>query len=486
MRRLVIGAAVAALTGLLPCRVAAQPKDPEPKDGRVTIPLTVSPTAPPKPLGRLFLYPDYRDSQPGSRVQGLLRTFMEQDNFFANKENVEKREKWREMPLADLPADMREQAGIKVGIAYTDRPYTAFLGIADKAARYTRIEWNEWFDVRHDGVYMLLPEVQKLRVLAHAIILRMRGEVKAGEFHRAAESAKTLFGMAEAFEHHPTLIAGLVGMAIKTQTLAVVEEMVQQPGCPNLYWALTDLPSPIASLRTGLGGERVFLTAQFEPVLKADRSLTEEELNKYIKYADDIVRLEGGESGDKKPASVRERYRAVTADPAKLTAARKRLVEFGTPQELAERMPPLQVALTDDLQQYDVQRDELFKWVHLPYWQFMAGFTRANDDLKREQIHNVFGPTLLPAVGKVRAVVARLDQRVALLRAAEAVRLYAHTHNGELPTSLDAAGVPAPTDPVSGKPFSYEVKDGAATIHGENPTPGNAIPTRYYEIRIRK
>ncbi|MFO0848723.1 MAG: hypothetical protein U0871_09235 [Gemmataceae bacterium] len=480
MRRLVLGAAVAALTGLLPDRAAAQPRDPQPNDGTVTIPLTVSPAALPKPLTRLYLYPDYRDSQPGNRVQGLLRTFMEQDNFFANKENVEKREKWREMPLADLPSDMREQAGIKVGIAYDDRPYTAFLGIADKAARFTRIEWNEWFDLRHDGVYMLLPEVQKLRALASAIVLRMRGEVKAGEFHRAVESAKTLFGMAQALEQHPTLIAGLVGGAIATMTLNVLEEMVQQPGCPNLYWALTDLPSPLLSLRTGLGGERVFLTAQFEPVLKADRPLTEPELARYLKYAEDITKFE-----EQKGPTPRQRYEAVARDPAKLAAARKRLIEFGTPKELAESMPPLQAALTDDIQQYDVQRDELFKWANLPYWEFTAGFKRSEADLKNSA-HYVLGPTLLPAIGKVRAVVARLDQRVALLRAAEAVRLYAHSHNGELPPSLGAVGVPVPTDPVSGKSFTYEVKGGVVTVHGENPVAGSPAHARRYEIRIRK
>lgn len=486
MRRQLIGAAAAALTVLLPCRVAAQPHDPEPKDGKVTIPLTVTPTALPKPLGRMNLYPDYSDSQPGNRVQGLLRTFAEQNNFFANKENIDKREKWLQMPLADLPADVREQAGVKTGIAYADPPYTVFLGIADRAARFNRIEWNEWFDVRKDGIYMLLPEVQKFRDLARAIVLRMRGEVKAGEFHRAAESAKTLFGMAQALEQHPTLIAELVGLAIANQALAVMEEMIQQPGCPNLYWSLTDLPAPILSIRPGLGGERVLSNAPFEGILKADRPLTEEELTKHVKYIDDILRTEGNEGGVKKRVSVRARYQAVANDPAKLAAARTRVVEFGVPKELAERMPPLQVVLTDDLQQMDVQRDELFKGVSLPYWQFLPRYHRADEEMKKQKTDYILGPALLPAVGKVVGVVARTDQRVAVLRTVEAIRLYAHTHNGELPPSLDAAGVPAPADPVSGKPFNYEVRDGVATVHGENPTPGTAAHTRWYEIRLRK
>jgi hypothetical protein len=269
-------------------------------------------------------------------------------------------------------------------------------------------------------------------------------------------------------------------MAIQTLTLNVVEEMIQQPGCPNLYWALTDLPTPIMSLRTGLGGERVLLTAQFEPLLKADRPLTQPELAKYLKYADDITQFE-----QVKGPTPRQRYEAVARDPARLAAARNRLIEYGTPKELADKMPPLQVALTDDVQQYDVQRDELFKWVNLPYWQFTAGYKQSEADLK-ERTHSVLGPTLLPAVGKVRGAAARIEQRVILLRAAEAVRLYAHTHGGQLAPTLEATGLPAISDPVNGKPLSYEVKDGVAVIHGENPLPDNPTHARWYELRLRK
>ena len=31
---------------------------------------------------------------------------------------------------------------------------------------------------------------------------------------------------------------------------------MQQPKCPNLYWALTDLPSPLVDLRKGVQGEQ--------------------------------------------------------------------------------------------------------------------------------------------------------------------------------------------------------------------------------------
>ena len=37
--------------------------------------------------------------------------------------------------------------------------------------------------------------------------------------------------------------------------------MLEQPGCPNLYWALTNLPDPFISIKTGLDGERLSIWA---------------------------------------------------------------------------------------------------------------------------------------------------------------------------------------------------------------------------------
>ena len=47
----------------------------------------------------------------------------------------------------------------------------------------------------------------------------------------------------------------------------------------------------------------------------------------------------------------------------------------------------------------------------------------------------------------------------------EALRLYAHSHNGCLPEKLDEmTEVPIPDDPVTGKPFVYRLDGATATI----------------------
>ena len=476
---------VLALTAVRVEPAAAQPAI-EPKDGRVTIPLTLSPAAAPKPVSRYYLRPEYRDLQPGEKVAGFMKCFMEQAIFF-NEENTKKRQAWLDMPLADLPAGV-EQAPIHNGIAY-DPAYASLMVYIDQAARYTRTEWNEWFNLRHDGINTLLPEVQQFRRLAPVVLLRMRGEVKSGEFQRATESAKTLFGMADPLLHHPTLIGNLVGIAIVSMALDGLEEMVQQPGCPNLFWSFVDLPTPLTPIRAGLAGERLFLTGQFGSLVKAGGPLSGVELDRHIEQITNIVRYEGGEPGSWAEQIIRNprvRYTAWSLDKGRVADARKRLVELGGFKAgVVETFPPLQVVITDDLVQFEVLRDEQFKGLNLPYHQ-AAGLPDFEAQLKDIRRDLILAPTLLPAALKVKTAEARTDQRVAYLRIIEAVRLYAHANGGTLPNTLDAIKLPLPMDPFTGKPFEYAVKDGVATLYGANPQPDHPATNRRYELRLRK
>ena len=95
---------------------------------------------------------------------------------------------------------------------------------------------------------------------------------------------------------------------------------------------------------------------------------------------------------------------------------------------------------------------------------------------------------LLPAYYKVLVAKMRLHQRVAQLAVAEGVRAHAAGTGGKLPAALDAVKLPLPVDPVTGKPFVYELKDGTATIRG-TPAPGREKEpsfNRVYEVTVRK
>ena len=60
---------------------------------------------------------------------------------------------------------------------------------------------------------------------------------------------------------------------------------------------------------------------------------------------------------------------------------------------------------------------------------------------------------------------ARADRQLAALTAVEALRAYAAANGGKLPEQLDdVVETPVPANPMTGKPFTYAVSNGVATI----------------------
>src|SRR5262249_41160981 len=176
------------------------------------------------------LLPELAEMEPGNPVQGYLKCFCEQNNFFHSKEAVQKREKYRTMPLGELPVNEVRNYG---GHA---------LRCADDAARMGRPDCQILRRIKTDGIGLLLPELQPMRTLGWALQVRFRGEVAEKRFDDALRTAKTLLALARHTGEHPTLIGELVGLAIGATALQNLEEMIGQPGCPNLYWALVALP----------------------------------------------------------------------------------------------------------------------------------------------------------------------------------------------------------------------------------------------------
>jgi hypothetical protein len=322
----------------------------------------------------------------------------------------------------------------------------------------------------------LLPDLQKMRQIATDLSGRFRDELAQRRFDDALTTAKTMFAMSRHMGEHPTLIGDLVGIAIAMVAIAPLEEMLQQPGCPNLYWALTNLPHPFLSLEKGMEGERMFLAAELRD-LDHQNPMTPEQLKKLMAYVDKLRELTKGE----------ETARAWVAKRAKdekyLASARERLVEHGLNKQRLASFPAEQVILLDEERAYEVLRDEGMKYMNLPTWEALAGI----DTIQMPKERGLF-IDFLSAVNRVRRAQGRLEQRIALLRHVEALRLYAAAHEGKLPAKLADVGVPLPLDPFTGKPFRYEVKDDIAHVRGSPPKGDekSAVYNIHYEITIRR
>jgi hypothetical protein len=446
------------LTGL--STAPAQPPI-EPKDGKIIVPMMVDAVAPSRPALKNRLLPELRELQTGNQVQAFYRCFFEQHNLFHTKESTDQQAKWMEAPLKNLAT---EKQLINYG--------GSAIKQANYAARLDTVDWQITNQTKSDGVMLLIPDVQQMRMLAAVLKVRVRGEIARGEFDNALQTLQTMFALARIFNDHPTLIGHLVGTAIAMIAVNQLEEFVQQPGAPNMFWPLLDLPSPFIDLRKGREGEKLFFTKEYD-VLRKAVPVPETELNSLTKYLDKIA-------DDCKPDMLPSAYHAKqAADKDAVAAARDRLVQLGHKAADVAKLSALQVVLMDDFAKYQAELDEYLKWTNVPYWQIPA-------DLGKKRLTGVFGE-LLPAYMKVTQAKVRLQQYIALLTVAEAVRAYAAENGGKLPASLDAIKLPLPNDPVTGKSFVYEVKDDKAILHGMPPADRLKDPSfnRVYEISVR-
>ena len=403
---------------------------------------------------------------PGNPIQGYLRCFAEQQHFFFNAESCKRRDQLLVMPLTALPAPELQNYG------------QSALRQADWAARLDKADWQILLRAKTDGFGLLLPDVQQLRTLANALKVRFRAQVALHRFDDALGTAKTMFAVARHLGEHPTLIGSLVGLAIASIAVGPLEEMLEQPGCPNLYWALTNLPNPLVRLDLGLEGERMLILAEFRG-LEEGAPMSEEQLKTVITHFDKLLALDRSNK-----ESLRKWLKGRVKDNTSVEGARHRLVEYGLSEDRINQFPPEQVLLLDEKREYEVRRDDAMKYMNLPFWQIEALALQPSPD----QLSGIFAKAFVPALHKVRSAQGRTEQRIALLQHVEALRLYAAAHAGKFPASLTECGVPLPVDPVTGQPFRYELERDTAHVRGSPPRGMEKNPAYnvHYEVTIQR
>jgi hypothetical protein len=476
--------------------------------GETVVRLSVQPMPAPEPALKYLLLPEVRELKAGNPAQYYLRCFMEQRNFFFNKQSAAQRARYQTMPLAELAAEKARNTG--GGARYGGGP----LKQVDWAARLNALDWEIVPRLQTEGVDLSLPELGPLRVLAAALQVRFRIEVAGRRFDDAVYTAKTMFALARHLGEYPAESANSLGLSVAGLTVATLEEMVQQSGCPNLYWALTDLPCPLVDMRKGLQGGCTLAATELRP-LREDAVMTAEELEKVVSRLFGVMEL-GREQAGRAPRGLRSTLAARVKDTGRVRTARERLfaaqraplmkrtadkekvgtflnrvIELSSVKERTDKFSPLQVILLDEKREYEVRRDEEMKLLGLAPWQIDAlggatGETPVPSEQKREE-GNLFAD-FLPHVIQACRAQARLEQRLTLLRHVEALRLYAADHDGKLPEQLSDIKVPLPADPFTGKPFAYKREGTIARLCGRPPRGEEKNPTYNirYEISIRK
>jgi hypothetical protein len=448
--------------------------------------LVLHPAASPIPALKYPLLPELRDTIPGNAVTHYRQAVnnLKQD-VPPESEWYAAMDQWMAAPLKDFP---REEVG-----KFLKKCARTFQEV-EAGARSEQCDWGLTEELRKKGIAKLLPDMHEMRVIATFLTLRIRYELAEGRLDQAARTLQTGFALVRHICEGPTLSGALVGLAIASRMEARLEEFIQQPNAPNLYWSLTDLPRPVVDLRKGMQGERVETYGTFPGMaeMAADlnaKPFTPEQVEKAVAP---LLMLK------------ENRYeRLRLTDPARTArllaarhqAAKKILIDQGRPKELVDAMPHFQVGLLLALQQYDQALDEYIKLETLPYPGLRAQAAAAEKRTK-EMFQDKDGPAIplaenlqLPALIQIYHSRTRLDRRFAAMRCVEAVRLYAAAHDGKLPSSLEhIKDAPAPLDPVTGKAFDYHVAGDRAFLTcmpfpGQTPSNAN---TPSFELILKK
>jgi hypothetical protein len=332
-----------------------------------------------------------------------------------------------------------------------------------------------------------------MRQWGRLLALKARVEIAEKKYDEAAHTIETGLAFARHVAEGPFLINGLVGIAIANQMLGEAVELIAQPGAPNLYWALTTLPRPLIDLRDQSEIEQKMLEYIIPEFSEAEAARPRDA----AEWAPYLARMHAGivrwgrafSQSDSEPAWMKDlpnwtlaRLKANSLPPARAYLKASRGLDD---RELA--------AMSDDqaIGLYLVGRhrelnDEVFKTAYLPPRDALPQLAAAEKRLRPDES----GPLALSlmnlrAIESMHKTTVWPDRQIAILRAIEAIRLYAAAHDGQLPEAFDQiTEVPVPEDPATGQPFLYRRAGAAAILHGPQAGLRNPAPT--YRITIRR
>jgi hypothetical protein len=449
-----------ALTALLAAAPLAAAQQREPGD---PLPLTLSPARPASPALKYRLVPDSRDQVAGNAAAVYYRCMTRLVENATLHEEVANGvwNTWRTLPLAELPLDEVRAKLEVVG---------PVLRMLDEAARCRYCDWL--LDDRTEGYFLLIPEVGLLRQALPVLVVRARYELALGHEAEAVRALQAGYVLGHHLGRGTTFIHLLVGAVVPALQDPVLEEILQRPRMPNLYWALTVLPHPYLDMNSATRFEWLSLERTFPGLKQLEEGpMTPKQVRALQEDIGDML----GKLDLRKP-NLAEVVAQAWLQARAYPEARKVLLAEGVPAEQVAAMPVTQVVALDVLHRYRAAWDDTVPWLNVPDFRHAPGYRQASERLDRaarEMNRLLFfagaglrrpdiGP---PQFDRIYNAVGRTERRFAALRCVEALRLYAAGHGGKLPASLkDVTEVPVPVDPVTDRPFEYQARGDAARL----------------------
>ena len=309
---------------------------------------------------------------------------------------------------------------------------------------------------------ILLPDVQWGRgFVGYGLSVWIRYHIAHGHIDEAREGILVGLANSRHYGRSPFVITQLVCVAIDSMILDRLEELLSQPECPNMYWALTVLPRPLIDISPSVEMQERFLEMTVEGLNNLDRLETEDQWSQLVRRVLRmfLVRQANGQFPELADVELRQILQRL-AERARAEA------KF---EDFADRVAAMSNAEAGLRWFLDHQREQLQELTALTSFDPKVAIPRLEALHQRsESFRSEFGISGLlgndfPLQGYLG--VNKIQRRIDALRVVEAIRNYAATHAGELPATPDnIVETPIPDDPLTGKPFRYEVVEGAAEL----------------------
>ncbi len=195
--------------------------------------LTIEPSTDTKTDSRIRLLPQKEELIDGNAVSLYQKAIQSLPINF----NSQKFADWRKLPpdLGQLPVNEIESELAKL------KPT---IDLLNQAARSKQCNWPVIKPER--AQQQLMDDLAKFRQFAFIFDVKAKIQIAQGKYDSAIDTLKTNLTMANQLGSAPSLIQAMVGIAIGAISLERIEQLIQSDKSPDLYYALKNLPQPLA------------------------------------------------------------------------------------------------------------------------------------------------------------------------------------------------------------------------------------------------
>lgn len=454
------------------------------RDSGVIIEMTVSPAAQPNPTfaNRLTYLP--RETDAGNAATLYMHSLGE--NLLRSKWKQLEQQFGDEVYDWSGYEDPPNEAGL-VNLKQASAKFDEYIAMhIERASKRRQCDWGLGLeDLTGPMVYGVhLNGLQETRSISRALALQTKLAILESRFDDAIHLMRMNYRLGENVGNVEMLVGSLIAIAEVGITNRSMINFIAAPDSPNMYWALSELPSPMVDVRGAIRMECGALSRIFPEIASAETA--DHSVEEWSRIVQEMPRTQMSLTQMEEPAVMNLIPAAIgvmTYAPAK-----ERLLKAGYDAKRLEEMAVGQVLLIDaNLEQRKIS-ERVEREAYLPFW--VSNGDEAEEFMKSQEsgAFNSFGKALslmiLPAIQQVRQADMRVQRDIDALRLIEALRMHA-SETGSFPASLDEIkAVPIPDNPATGKPFQYQLEGQTAVI--ELPRSDGIVYSKRFRVSLRK